>query len=203
MSFQIANNNTFTMAPTSPNPYISRKLNNIDQAQVMKKEREDWERTYHKTLKGLEAMIDVQRIMKDMKKLAEEASTIVAKMEGTILMASINNHTTNAMNINQMAEDLRYLIQSNMDDRAFQIQRMLADELDRYKGRDNKYVEENIREIQELYIKEENREEKGVVEDEEVILVKPYKVSTITSSSSSTSFIIDKVKNLFKHMKFV
>jgi len=61
MSFQIANNNTFTMAPTSPNPYVSRKLNNMDQAQVMKKEREDWERTYHKTLKGLEAMIDVSK----------------------------------------------------------------------------------------------------------------------------------------------
>ena len=99
MSFQIANNNTFTMAPTFPNPYIFRKLNNMDQAQVMKKEREDWERTYHKTLKGLEAMIDVQRIMKDMKKLTEETSTTVMEMEGTILMASINNQTTNATNI--------------------------------------------------------------------------------------------------------
>ena len=87
------------MAPTFPNPYIFRKLNNIDQAQVMKKEREDWERTYHKTLKGLEAMIDVQRIMKDMKKLTEETSTTVMEMEGTILMASINNQTTNATNI--------------------------------------------------------------------------------------------------------
>ena len=102
-----------------------------------------------------------------------------------------------------MAEDLHYLIQSDMDDRAFQIQRMLADELDQYKGRGNRYVEENIREIQELYIEEENREEKGVVEDEEVILVKPYEVSATTSSSSSTSFIIDKVENLLKHMKFV
>jgi len=46
-----------------------------------------------------------------------------------------------------MAEDLRYLIQSNMDNRAFQIQRMLADELDRYKGKGNRYVEENIQEI--------------------------------------------------------
>ena len=99
MFFQIANNNTFTMTPTSPNPYIFRKLNNMDQAQVMKKEREDWERTYHKTLKGLEAMIDVQRIMKDMKKLTEETSTTVMEMEGTILMASINNQTTNATNI--------------------------------------------------------------------------------------------------------
>jgi len=127
MSAQITNN--YTMAPTSPNPYISRKLNNMDQAQVMKKERENWERTYHKTLKGLETMIDVQRVMKDMKKLAEKTSTTVVKIEGTILMASINNCITNATNITQIAEDLHYLIQSNMDNRAFQIQRMLANEL--------------------------------------------------------------------------
>ena len=41
-----------------------------------------------------------------------------------------------------------------------------------------------------------------MVKEEEVILVKPYKMSTIMSSSS-TSFIMDKVENLFKHMKFV
>jgi len=33
------NNNNYTTASTSPNPYISRKLNNIDQAQVTKRER--------------------------------------------------------------------------------------------------------------------------------------------------------------------
>ena len=144
MSFQIANNNMFTTAPTSPNPYVSRKLNNMDQAQVIKREREDWERMYHKTLKGLEAMIDIQRVMKDMKKLAKEADTTVVEMKGTILMASINNRTTNTTNITQMAEDLCYLIQSDMDNRAFQIQRRLADELNRYKGKGNRYVEENI-----------------------------------------------------------
>jgi len=146
MSFPINNNNnnTFTTAPTSPNPYISRRLNNMDQAQVMKREREDWERLYHKMLKGIEAMIDVQRAVKDMKKLAEEAGTTIAEMEGVILTASINNQTMNATDITQMAEDLRYLIQSNMDDRAFQIQRRLADELDRYKGKGNSYVETNI-----------------------------------------------------------
>ena len=42
-----------------------------------------------------------------------------------------------------------------------------------------------------------------MVEDEEVILVKLYEVFTTTLSSSSTSFIMDKVENLFKHMKFV
>ena len=108
----------------------------------------------------------------------------------------------NATDITQMAEDLHYLIQSDMDDRTFQIQRRLADELDRYKGKDNSYVEMNIREIQELYMDEETKREGERVEDEEVILIKPYKVSTATSSSS-TSFIMDEVKHLFKHMKFV
>ena len=90
MSFP-TNNNTFITAPTSPNPYISRRLNNMDQAQVLKREREDWLRLYHKTLKGIEAMIDVQKMIKDMKKIVEETSTTVTEMEGTILMASINN----------------------------------------------------------------------------------------------------------------
>ena len=65
----------------------------------MKKEREDWMRLYHKTLKGVEAMIDVQRMMKDMKKIAEETNMTVTEMEGTILTASINNQTTNTTNI--------------------------------------------------------------------------------------------------------
>jgi len=59
MFSQLSNNNNYAMAPASPNPYISRKLNNMDQVQVMKKEREDWLKLYHKTLKGIEAMIDV------------------------------------------------------------------------------------------------------------------------------------------------
>ena len=107
MSSQIPNNNNnYIMAPASPNPYISRKLNNMDQTQVMKKEREDWERLYHKTLKEIEAMINVQRIVKDMKKMAEETNMTIMEMEETILMASINNQTVNTMNIMQISEDL-------------------------------------------------------------------------------------------------
>ena len=63
----------------------------MDQAQAMKRERKDWTRGYHKTLKGIEAMINVQRMLKDMKKIAEEMSMTVTEMEGTILMASTNN----------------------------------------------------------------------------------------------------------------
>ena len=202
MSF-LVNNNTFVTAPTSPNPYISRRLNNMDQALVMKREREDWTRLYHKTLKGLETMIDVQRMVKDMKKLAQEANTTLTEIEGTILMASTNNRTINATNLTQISEDLRYLVQSDMDERAFQIQRMLADELDQYKGKDNKYVEDNIKEIQELYMNEEIKQAQGTIENKEVILVQPYQVESTTTSSSSTSFISDEINNLEKYMKFV
>ena len=203
ISFPITNNNTFVMAPTSPNPYISRKLNNMDQAQVIKREREDWTRLYHKTLKRIEVMIDIQRMIKDMKKIAEKISITVTEMEGTILMASVNNRTMNAMNITQIAEDLRYLVQSDIDEWVFQVQRMLADELDHYKGKGNDYVDGNIKEIQELYVNKEIREEKGVVENKEVILVWLYEVSSKTTSSSTTSFITDEVKNLAKYMKFM
>ena len=93
MSFQ--NNNNYTTAPTFPNSYISRKLNNMDQAQVMKREREDWTRLYYKILKEIEAMIDVQRLVKDLKKIAEETNMMIMEIEGTILMASINNQIVN------------------------------------------------------------------------------------------------------------
>jgi len=91
-----------------------------------------------------------------------------------------------------------------LTERAFQIQRILANELDHYKEKDNRYVNDNIQEIQELYIDEETKKEKEKIKDKEVILIKPYEVSTTMSSSSSqTRFITDKVENLLKYMKFV
>ena len=127
----------------------------------------------------------------------------MAEMEGIILIASINNQTLNATNITQILEDLQYLIQSNMNEQAFQIQRMLANELDRYKGKGNKYVDENVEEIQNIYI-EEKVQDKGKerVEEEEVILIKLYEISESISTKSS-SFIDEEINNLLKYMKFV
>ena len=58
MSSQLTNNK-YATALGSPNPYISRQLNNMDLAQVMKKKREDWMRLYQKTLKRLEMIINI------------------------------------------------------------------------------------------------------------------------------------------------
>ena len=80
---------------------------------------------------------------------------------------------------------------------------MLTNKLDHYKERGNRYVNDNIWEIEELYIEEEKKKEKEKIEDEEVILIKPYEVSMTTSSSLKTSFIIDKVENLIRYIKFM
>ena len=88
-----------------------------------------------------------------------------------------------------------------MEDRIFQIQRMLADELDIYKGKENTYIDKNIWEIQDLYINEKKTEkEEKKVEEEEIILIKPYEVSESTASSS---FVDEEVNNLLKYMKFI
>ena len=61
----------------------------------------------------------MQRIVKNIKKLAKEVNITIIEVEGSILTASINNRTTNATNIAQILEDLRYLVQSNIDEQAF------------------------------------------------------------------------------------
>ena len=55
-------------------------------------------------------MIDVQKMVKDIKKMAEEANTTITEVERPVLAASINNGTINMMNITQISEDLQYLV---------------------------------------------------------------------------------------------
>ena len=193
----------YMTTPTSPNLYITQKLNNMDEAKALKEEKKDWTRMYHKTLKRIEAMIDVQRQVKNIMKMAAKANTMITEMEGVILEASINNQVTNTTNITGVLEDLRYLVQSNMENQVFQIQWMLADELDIYKGKGNTYVDENIWKIQDLYKEEEVKKEEERIENKEVILIKPYETSKTISLSAQTSFITDKVENLMKYMKFI
>jgi len=52
-------------------------------------------------------------------------------------------------------------------------------------------------------MEEEKKEDKETIENKEVILVRPYEVSSMTTLSSKTSFITDKVDNLAKYMKFI
>ena len=103
-------NNNYMTTLTFPNPCITRKLNNMNEAQAFKNEWDDWTRIYHKMLKGLEVMIDVQKQVWNMVKIVEEANTTIMEMEESILKASINNQTINATNILGILENLQYLI---------------------------------------------------------------------------------------------
>ena len=82
----------------------------------MEEEHNDWSKLYHKMLKGLETIINVQKQVRNIMKIAEEANMTITEMERTILKASINNQTINTMDILGISEDLQYLIQSNMKD---------------------------------------------------------------------------------------
>ena len=68
----------------------------------------------------------------------------IAEIEESILETSINNRLINTTNIVEVSEDLRYLVQSDMESQIFQIQKMLANELDTYRGKGNSYVNDNI-----------------------------------------------------------
>jgi len=80
----------------------------MDKTELLKEEHNDRSKLYHKMLKGLEAMIDVQKQIWDMMKIAKEANMTVTEIEGTILKASINNQVTNTTNILGISEDLCY-----------------------------------------------------------------------------------------------
>jgi len=51
-------------------------------------------------------MINVQKMVKDIKKIAEVVNTTVIEMKGSILTASINNQTKNATNILEISENI-------------------------------------------------------------------------------------------------
>jgi len=89
----------FTTTSTSPDPYISRRFNNMEEANLFKKECNNWTKIYHKLLQDIETMINVQKQVQNIIKLAEETNIIIIEMEGTILKASNNHQTLNAVNI--------------------------------------------------------------------------------------------------------
>jgi len=63
----------------------------------------------------------MQKQIKDILKIAAETNMTITEMEDSILKASINNQVINTTNIAGVLEDLQYLIQSDIENRVFQI----------------------------------------------------------------------------------
>ena len=59
---------------------------------------------------------------------------------------------------------------------------MLADELDTYEGRENKYMDDNIQEIQKLYKEKGIKRKEGRIEDKEVIALQDLQLNIFNNS---------------------
>ncbi len=66
-------------------------------------------------------MINIQKQVQNIMKMAKETNTTITEMERTILKASNNHQTINTMNIFSISEDLQSLVQSDMENRVYQI----------------------------------------------------------------------------------
>ena len=49
----------FITTPTSPNPYITCTINNINIIIIVNNEKKDWTKKYHKTIQELKTMADI------------------------------------------------------------------------------------------------------------------------------------------------
>ena len=104
-------------------------------------------------------MADIQCQLQNIITLADVANTQLAEIKTTILQASDIYRTQIASDIFSISEDLQDIIQGNMKNQVYYIQSLLANELDRYKGKGNSYTDNYIKEIQDVYkIKQPDQE---------------------------------------------
>ena len=68
-----------------------------------------------------------------------------------ILQASNTYRIQTAGDIFSISEDLWDIIQGNMENQVYYIQSLLANELNRCKGKGNSYTDNHIKEIQNIY----------------------------------------------------
>ena len=86
-------------------------------------------------------MVNMQMQLQNIMKLAEEVNIQIAEIKSTILQASDNHQTQIAGDIFNITKDLQNIVQSNIENQAYHIQKLLADELDECKGKENDYTE--------------------------------------------------------------
>ena len=200
----------FTTAPNLSNLYSTHTLNNTNLVKTINSEQKDWIKKYHKIIWGIEQMVDIQLQLQNIIKLAEETNAQIAEIKSTILQASNNYWTQTAGNIFSISKDLQNIIQSNMENQAYHIQKLLVDELDNCKEKENKYAKGHIKEIQDTYKQEdieiktqESSKGKQQIQDKEVLLYKSYEVKLSKPRILELKSIQDEINNLERYMKFM
>ena len=103
-----------------------------------------------------------------------------------------------------------------MENQVYHVQTLLANKLDRCKGKENAYAKEYIKEIQDTY-KQENqkvkqlmivdkgKQQENQVQDKKVLLYKLYNISLKSSKPKTPelTFIQNEIKDLDKYIKYM
>ena len=93
-------------------------------------------------------MVNIQLQTQDLVKLANIVNIVLANIKLTLLQ-DCNTHSEQiGGNIYSISGKLRSIIYRNMKWQAHYIQVLLADKLNQYKGKENKWIEECIKIIQ-------------------------------------------------------
>ena len=171
---------------------------------------------YHRIIRRLETMADIQHQLQNIIQLAEVVNTQLAEIETTILQASNTYKTQMTGNIFSIVEELCHIIQGNMEMQAYHIQTFLANKLNRCKEKENAYANNYIKEIQDTHQNEyqevkqlktsdKEKQQENQVQDKEVLLYKLYKTLSEPSYPKIPEpiFVQDEINNLDKYMKFI
>ena len=93
---------------------------------------------YHKIIRGLETMANIQLQLQNIIQLAWVANIQLAEIKTTILQASNTYKIQTEGDIFSISGELQDIIQGDMEKQVYHIQTLLVDELERYKGKENK-----------------------------------------------------------------
>jgi len=75
----------FFTASTSSNPYISYTVNNMDFIITLSNERKDWMKKYHRIIRELETIANIQHQLQNIIQLAKVANTQLTEIKTIIL----------------------------------------------------------------------------------------------------------------------
>ena len=140
----------------------------------------------------IRTMADIQLQLQNIVKLAEAANMQLAEIETMISQASNSYKTQTAEDIFSISKDLCNIIQGDMENKAYHVQALLVDELDRYKGKGKFQADNHIKKIQDVYktnhpniehpiIINKEKQKEEIVQDKEVFLYKLYGISSKSS----------------------
>ena len=94
---------------------------------------------------------NIQIQLQNIIKLAEVVNVQLVEIKMSILQSSSTYKIQMAGNIFSISEKLQSIIQEDMETQVYHIQTLLANKLDKYKEKENTYVDSHIKKIQNMY----------------------------------------------------